>query len=127
MKLYSFHFLQDKLISTLLRASKLEPSCSARFVETSCQNSQFSRDVTAAMLEYRTIAKKVFWEFYSIIVQNLSDILSLFCTPTWPSNHVSENQEFLKSLKYYIAFVFDDSGILGKTRVRLTAYNFLDF
>ena len=55
--------------------------------------SRFSRDVTAAMLMYRTIAKKVFWEFDSIIMQNLSDILPSFCTPTWPSHHVSENQE----------------------------------
>ena len=55
--------------------------------------SQFSRDVTAAMLVYITIAKKVFWEFDSIIMQNLSDILPWFCTPTWPSHHVSENQE----------------------------------
>ena len=29
----------------------------------------------------------------SIIMQNLSDILPLFCAPTWPSHHVSENQE----------------------------------
>ena len=36
---------------------------------------------------------KVFWEFDSIIMQNLSSILPLFCTPTWPSHHVSENQE----------------------------------
>ena len=56
-------------------------------------NPRFSRDVTAAMLVYRTIAKNVFWEFDSIIMQNLSDILPLFCTPTWPSHHVSENQE----------------------------------
>ena len=42
----------------------------------------FAPDVTAAMLVYRTIAKKVFWEFDSIIMQNLSDILLLFCTPT---------------------------------------------
>jgi len=27
-------------------------------------------------------------------MQNLSDILPLFCTPTWPSHHVSENQEY---------------------------------
>ena len=46
-------------------------------------NSRFSRDVTAAMLVYRTIAKKVFWEFDSIIMQNLSDNLPLFCTQTW--------------------------------------------
>ena len=58
------------------------------------KNSRFSCDVTAVMLVYRTIAKKVFWEFDAIIMQNLSDILPLFCTwPTWPSHHVSENQE----------------------------------
>ena len=28
-------------------------------------------------------------------MQNLSDILPLFCAPTWPSNHVSENQEYV--------------------------------
>ena len=44
--------------------------------------SSFSRDVTAAMLVYRTVAKRVFWEFDYIIMQNLSDILRLFCTPT---------------------------------------------
>ena len=27
-------------------------------------------------------------------MENLGDILPLFCTPTWPSNHVSEKQEF---------------------------------
>ena len=47
---------------------------------------------------YRTIAKKVFWEFDSIVMQNLSDILPLFCTPTWPSHHVSENQEYLVNI-----------------------------
>ena len=49
--------------------------------------------VSVAMLVYITIAKKVFWEFDSIIMQNLSDILPLCCTPIWPSHHVSENQE----------------------------------
>lgn len=38
------------------------------------------------MLNYRTIAQKVLWEFDYIIIQNLSDILSLFCTTTWPSH-----------------------------------------
>ena len=38
-------------------------------------------------------AQKVLWEFDSVIMQNLSDILPFFCTPTWPSHHVSENQE----------------------------------
>ena len=57
--------------------------------------SRFSFDVTAAMLVYRTIAKKVFWEFDSIIMQNFSDILPLSCTPTWPSHHVTENQEYV--------------------------------
>ena len=43
-----------------------------------CTNSRFSHDVSAAMLVYRTRAKKLFWEFDSIIMQNLSDILPLF-------------------------------------------------
>ena len=38
---------------------------------------------------YRTIAEIVFWEFDSIIMQNVRDILPLFGTPTW-----SEKQEF---------------------------------
>ena len=38
------------------------------------------------MLVYRTVAKKVLWEFNYIIIQNLSDILSLFYTTTWPSH-----------------------------------------
>ena len=41
-------------------------------------NSRFSRDVTAAMLVYRTIAKKVFWEFDSIIMQNLATFYHCF-------------------------------------------------
>ena len=44
---------------------------------------------------YRTIVKKVFWEFDSIIVQNVSDILPLFCTPTRSSHLVSKNQEYV--------------------------------
>ena len=68
--------------------------CATSSYQYSCQiNSQFSRDIMVAMLVYRTIAKKVFWEFDSIIMQNLNDILPLFCTPTWPLHHVSENQE----------------------------------
>ena len=55
--------------------------------------SRFSCDVTAAMSVYRTIVKKVFWDFDSIIMQNWSDILPLICTPIWPSHRVSENQE----------------------------------
>ena len=61
--------------------------------------SRFSRDVTAAMLVFRSTAKKVFGEFDSIIMQNFSDILPLFCTPRWPSHHVSENQEYLSLSK----------------------------
>ena len=67
----------------------------------------FSCDVTAAILVYGTIAKKVFWEFDSIIMQNLSDILPLFCISTWPSHHVGENQE-LSSLA--CTFCFQDTG-----------------
>ena len=50
--------------------------------------SRFSCDVKAVMLVNRTIAKKVLWEFDDIIMQNVSDILPLFCTPTWLSHHV---------------------------------------
>lgn len=39
---------------------------------------------TSAMLMYRTIAKKVFREFNSIVMQNLGDILPLFCTQWKP-------------------------------------------
>ena len=56
-------------------------------------HSRLSRDITAAMLVFRTIAHKVFREFDSIIMQNLSNIQQLFFTPTWPSHHLSENQE----------------------------------
>ena len=38
-------------------------------------------------------SKKSLLEFYSIIMQNLRTILPLFCTPTWPSHHVSDNRE----------------------------------
>ena len=60
---------------------------------------------------YRTIAKKVFWELNSIIMQNLSDVLPLFCTPTWPSHHVSENQElvplvYLEFSRFLFCFLF---------------------
>ena len=41
----------------------------------------------AAMLVYRTIAEKVFWEFEFVIMQNLSDILL--------SHHLTENQEYV--------------------------------
>ena len=37
--------------------------------------------------------KKSLLEAGSIIMQNLSDILPLFCKPTWLSHHVSQNQE----------------------------------
>ena len=57
-------------------------------------DASISRDVTAAMFVYRTIAKKLFWDFDSIIVQNISDILPSFCTSTWRSHQVIENQEF---------------------------------
>ena len=63
-----------------------------KYARAYLRNSWFSRDVTVAMLVYRTIAQKFFWEFDCIIMQNLSDILPLFSTPTWPSHHVTENQ-----------------------------------
>lgn len=42
----------------------------------------------ATMLMYRTIAKKVFGEFDSKIMENLSNVLPL--SPTWLSHHTSE-------------------------------------
>ena len=60
----------------------------------SCWYRWFSPDATAAMLVYRTIEKKVFWEFDSFIMQNMSHDLLLFCAPTWPSRHVIENHLF---------------------------------
>ena len=54
---------------------------------------RFSCDVTAAILVYSTIGQKVFCEFDSIVMKNLSDILLLYCAPTWWSPHVNENQE----------------------------------
>ena len=53
-----------------------------------------SRNVTAAMLVQRTIAKKVLRELDYIIMQNLSDILPLFCTPMWPSHYVCDDPEY---------------------------------
>ena len=64
------------------------------FCHKKVADSWFAPDVTAAMLVYRTIAKKVFWEFDSIIMQNKSNILLLFCTSTCPPHHVSATQEF---------------------------------
>ena len=41
-------------------------------------NSLIAPDVMAVMLVERAIAKKVFWKFDSIIMQNVSNILLLF-------------------------------------------------
>ena len=53
-----------------------------------------SREFTAAMLVYTTIARKIFKESYYIIMQNLSDILPLFCTPAQSSYYVSSTYSF---------------------------------
>ena len=74
-------------------------------------NSLFSCDVTAAMLVYRTIAKKGFWDFDSIIMQKFRDILPLFCTPIWPSHHVSENQEYRHTFIRYMYHVDNQSAL----------------
>ena len=42
---------------------------------------RFSR---AAMFGVQKSSEKSLWEFVSIIMQNLSDILPLLCTRTWP-------------------------------------------
>ena len=51
--------------------------------------------------------RKKSWEFDSVIMQNVSDILPLFCTPTWPSHHVSENQEkfHISERSYQVLFI----------------------
>ena len=51
----------------------------------------FSPDAITAMLVHRTKEKKVLREFHSIIMQNIIHNLLLFCAPTWPSYHVTEN------------------------------------
>ena len=55
---------------------------------------------------HRTIEKKVFWEFDSIIMQNMNHNLLLFCATSWLSHQVIENHLFVcllanrSSLKY---------------------------
>ena len=73
--------------------SRLCEACLSSVKNGVFANSWIAPDVTAAMLVYRTMAKRVFREFDFIIMQNLKDILLLFCTPTWPSHHVSTIQE----------------------------------
>ena len=95
----SKHRWYQKLVGCITlqtEISKLWNSAMTTFCQSKRRYSWFSCDVTAAILVYRTTAKKVFWDFDYIIMQNLSDVLPLFCTPTWPSHHVNENQEFNK-------------------------------
>ena len=56
-------------------------------------NRWFSLDVFAAMLVHRTIEKKSFGNL--TLMQNTSRNLLLFCPPTWPSHHVTENHLYL--------------------------------
>ena len=87
-----------KLFETAIFASRYNMLrcfyCYSRFQRTVEKPIFGSRIVTAAMLVWRTVAIKVFREFDYIIMQNLSDILLLFCTPTWPSHHECENPEY---------------------------------
>ena len=83
--------------------------------------SRFSCDVTAVyrtivnnsscdlMFVYRTIVKKFLWEFDSIIMQNLRDILPLFCMPIWPSLHVNENQKYTENLSILVPTIHRQS------------------
>ena len=109
-----FFFISYAYIYTCKRRNLKEtiPSSSVTGSEMGKQNIQakevycrFSRDVTATMLVYITIAKKFLWEFNSIIMQNLGDILPLVCTPTGQSRHVSEQR--IRSLFYGVFFVVD--------------------
>ena len=65
------------------------------FTKSKKTDSLIAPDVTPAMLVERTIAKKVFWEFDSIIMQNLSYNFSIVLAPTWPSYHVSAIKELV--------------------------------
>ena len=56
----------------------------------------FSPEVITAMLVHRTKEKKVFQEFDSIIMQNMSHNLLLFCVSTWPSYPVTENHLYTR-------------------------------
>ena len=53
------------------------------------------------MLVHRTKEKKVFWEFDSIIMQNMSHNLLLFCASLY---HVIENHLYLFSVSYMEEF-----------------------
>ena len=71
------------------------------------------------MLGYWTIGKKS-WEFGSFIMQNTSHILLLFCTPTWPSNHVKANQEYdglLNPSIYFVLFQGHVGNLLRKEQL----------
>jgi len=103
--LFAIFSLNASTSNALRRLARRNSTLLAVYEKTCSSYSRFSRDVTAAMLVYRTISKKVFWEFSAIFMQNLSDILPLFCTPTCPSHHVSENQE-LKRTPIYLKFFF---------------------
>ena len=52
------------------------------------------------MFVYRTIEKKVFREFDSIVMQNMSHNLLLFCTQTWQSHHVIENHLYQIDIRH---------------------------
>ena len=73
----------------------------------------FTPDVIAAKLKVnKTKEKKVFWEFVSIIMQNTSHNILLFCTPTWPSYHVIENHLFLAS-RHISIWIANNQGRFG--------------
>ena len=53
-----------------------------------------AHDVIGGHVGVLNNSEKVFWEFGATIMLNASYVFLFFCTPTWPSDHVSENQEF---------------------------------
>ena len=61
-------------------------------------------------------SEKVFWKFDSIFMQNLWGHFLLFCTPTWPSHHVNENQELQNEQKELIVdCTLRHGGHVGRT------------
>ena len=51
-----------------------------------------AHDVIGGHVGVLNNSEKVFWEFGAIIMLNARYVFLFFCTPTWPSDHVTVNQ-----------------------------------
>ena len=93
--------------------------CGRRNYFTSEEILTFSRDVTAAIVGIQSNSEKSLCEFDPTTKQNLGNILPLFCTPTQPSHHVSENQELYQARisKRFLKNLCKKPAIIYKYRV----------